>query len=122
MKCSFLHNDLGGRNIIAMKNKLTGIIDWEDAIMGDPQWELAFIDTFMVGKSSDKGFFEAFCEGYGIDIKSLHMQPKYWMYYLRVAMIKAISRSLTGYYNAEGREIDRWRIKNGMENFRRLSI
>jgi len=121
VKCSLLHNDLGGRNIIAKNNRITGIIDWEDAILGDPVWELAFIDTFMVGKASGKGYFESFCSGYGVNVIDLYNQTKFWIYYLRIAMLKAISRNLMGYYNAEGLQIDRWRIKNGRDNLQRLS-
>jgi aminoglycoside phosphotransferase (APT) family kinase protein len=83
-----LHNDPGGRNIFIDGKNIRGIIDWEDAIIGDPLWEIAFIHSFLFGKEHS---FKRFCRGYSLNLKILQTR-KYWLYYLRICLIKAISR------------------------------
>ena len=117
---SLLHNDTSARNIFTNGKQITGILDWEDSIIGDPLWEIAFIDTFLFSKN-DRVKFEAFCMGYGIALEKVLLQPIYWMYNLRNSMLKTISRNREGYYNAKGPHIDKMRISKALKNLKKLT-
>jgi aminoglycoside phosphotransferase (APT) family kinase protein len=54
-----LHGDLHPRHVFALSNKLTGIIDWGDALYGDPLFDLARLS--MAGPAATT----AFLSGYG---------------------------------------------------------
>ncbi len=110
---SLLHNDPGTRNIKTFGGVISAIFDWEDSIFGDQLWEIAFIDTFLF-REEDSQKFLYFCKGYGIEVSTLYALPKYWMYYLRVSLLKTISRSKVGYYNTIGREIDKKRVEKSL--------
>jgi thiamine kinase-like enzyme len=116
---SLLHNDPSIRNLKAIDTHVVGIFDWEDAIFGDPLWEIAFIHTFLF-REEDKEKFEAFCEGYGVEINELTQNIGYWKYYLRIALLKTINRYSVGYYNAMGFEIDKNRIQYALEYIRKV--
>ncbi len=36
-----IHSDFSGHNILWIKDKMTGVIDWDHAAMGDPSWDIA---------------------------------------------------------------------------------
>lgn len=36
-----IHSDFSGHNILWNKDKLTGVIDWDHAALGDPSWDIA---------------------------------------------------------------------------------
>jgi len=117
---SLLHNDLSPRNIFTNGKEIVGILDWEDAIIGDPLWEIAFIDTFLFSEK-DRIKFDAFCEGYGVSKKHISVSPLYWMYCLRNTMVKAISRNREGYYNTRGFEIDKQRISSSLMHLKKVT-
>lgn len=114
---SLLHNDPGTRNIFTDGKSITGILDWEDAIVGDPLWEIAFIHTFLFRKE-DEEKFNNFCKGYGISSKNLFTNPVYWLYYLRISLLKIISRGREGYYNEMGFQIDKQRVAKALIKLR----
>lgn len=118
-KSSLIHNDPSLRNIFVNNNRVTGIIDWEDAIFGDPLWEIAFIDTFLFRKE-DKLKFKLFCNGYGININKEYKSLKYWLYYLRISLLKTISRFKFGYENDMGLKIDKLRVKRAIRNIDKI--
>lgn len=118
-KLSLLHNDPGTRNIFTDGTSITAILDWEDAIIGDPLWEIAFIHTFLYRKQ-DAIRFHAFCRGYGITPNALAKNPLYWLYYTRIALLKTISRNREGYYNRQGFLIDKQRVGIGLQNLKKI--
>ena len=56
-----LHNDFGPKHLLVSDNKITGVIDFENAEAGDPVKELARWDFFYKGKYS----LETLLKGYG---------------------------------------------------------
>lgn len=118
---SLLHNDPSSRNIFTNGTQITGILDWEDAIIGDPLWEIAFIHTFLFRKN-DKLKFENFCIGYGILPKIIFSNPLYWIYYLRIAILKTISKNREGYYNNNGFLIDKKRVGISLTHLKKFRI
>lgn len=116
-KPSLIHNDPSSRNIFTDGKTIIGIIDWEDAIIGDPLWELAFIETFLY-RDEDLIKFKNFCQGYGVKLKDLKSSSKYNLYYLRVVIIKTISRYMSGYENDLGFQIDKMRVDKAIQNLR----
>lgn len=89
IKCKpvLLHGDLSYNNIIVKNGKLAAIIDWEDAVFGDPAFEFAGLATFHPERRH-KIFVEE--------------NPNFWYYYLRIALSKMVHRHKFGYiYKAE---------------------
>ncbi len=117
-KMSLLHNDPSLRNMYADSKKITALLDWEDAIIGDPLFEVANMHTFLFLPSHFYAF-ESFCDGYGVALSTLFTNPLYWVYYLRIALFKAVSRNREGYYNNDGFKIDKIRIDTALIELRK---
>lgn len=105
---SLLHNDPSKRNIFSNKRTVTSIIDWEDSIIGDALWDVAFFHTFLF-RTIDEDDFRAFCRGYGFKLtKSNHL--RYWLYFLRICIIKMIANTRFAKYYHKGKEMEKSRI------------
>lgn len=50
---SLVHGDLHGGNIIVDQNEIKAIIDWSDAIYGDPLYDYSRIRLFLVNESAE---------------------------------------------------------------------
>lgn len=59
----FVHQDIVGNHVMVENGRLAGLIDWGDAIAGDPYLELIQPHRDMFG--CDKGLLRAFLEGAG---------------------------------------------------------
>lgn len=86
---SLLHGDLSYNNIIVKNGELAGIIDWEDALFGDPIFDLANLATFHPG-NRHKYFIDSY---HG---KPDNFEKLFWSYYLRIAVSKTVSRHRFG--------------------------
>ncbi len=85
-----LHGDLAHHNLFSDGHRITGIIDWEDALAGDPVYDIAYWGTGSFGHDM---WLAAFLKGY----TSVRQLPKdftfrYWLYYLRIALAKTVAR------------------------------
>jgi Phosphotransferase enzyme family len=61
-----LHQDLKPQHVLSVDGRLTGIIDWGDAGVGDPVWDLARVS--MAGPDALDGFLDGYGRaGYGTD-------------------------------------------------------
>lgn len=114
---SLLHNDPSPRNIKTDGTKIESILDWEDVIVGDPLWEIAFVNTFNYGEKNQKNFVY-FCQGYGINVDKIYSMTIYWIYYLRIVLLKTISKSKEIGYNEV---LDRVRIKDVISRLKKLN-
>ncbi len=97
---SLLHADLSYDNILldpATKD-LKAVIDWEDAILGDPIFELAGLATFHP-EERHVCFLDAYYEGRE---RPDDFEYRFWIYYLRIALAKAVHRHRFGYSDAGG--------------------
>jgi thiamine kinase-like enzyme len=79
-----LHNDLNNKNILVKDNKVAAFIDWEDAIGGDPIFELANWCTFNEAKWHDL-FLDSY---YGSAVRPENFSSTFWFYYLRISIAK----------------------------------
>jgi Ser/Thr protein kinase RdoA (MazF antagonist) len=87
---SLLHGDIANHNAFTDGKVITSLIDWEDAISGDPIFDIAYYATGCYGHDA---WASAFLEGY-ISVAKLpeDYEKRFWAYYLRVAVVKAIVR------------------------------
>lgn len=62
-ECCLVHADLHGDHIFVRDGHLAGIIDWGDALCGDPYYDLPslFFGTF----GGDKSLLRTFLQSYG---------------------------------------------------------
>jgi hygromycin-B 4-O-kinase len=96
---SLLHGDPGGHNFILRGDTVVGIIDWEDAMVGDPVFELASMCTFQPQRRH-----AAILEGYGMALAPGSAEARrFWLYFLRIALAKTVHRHRFGYTDAPGR-------------------
>lgn len=88
-----LHGDLAHHNVIIHGKTVRGLVDWEDALLGDPLYDIAYYHTGCFGRER---WMDAFLMGYrnvaGKD--AVMMSNSYWTYYTVIAVAKAVSRIL----------------------------
>jgi fructosamine-3-kinase len=95
IKPSLLHGDLGSGNIFSDGKEITGIIDWEDCLSGDPLFDVALWGTF-IGNDERRAYF---FEGYkGIRHLPEDFELRYWLYHLRIVLAKTVLRYRYRYY------------------------
>lgn len=102
-RSSLLHGDLGHHNIFWDGERITAILDWEDALGGDPAFDIAFWGTFF-----PEEWLGEFLTGYrDLQPTGDHFELRYWLYYLRVALAKTVHRHRFGYVDVGGRASSR---------------
>ena len=101
-----LHGDPGNHNVVVDKDGVV-LLDWEDALLGDPLFDIAFWATFHPERRW-AGFFEAYF-GAG-------WQPtrRFWLYFLRIALSKTVHRLRFGYVDKPGRPPAAARIQRAL--------
>ena len=102
-----LHGDLGSHNVLTDGDRLLGLIDWEDMVAGDPVYEVAFWATFHLPERH-----AAFLTGY----RAVRPLPddfpvRFWLYFLRVTVAKAVHRRRFGYPDRPDRPSAAHRIR-----------
>ncbi len=98
---ALLHGDLSYDNILLdpKTNDLQSVIDWEDAVLGDPIFELAGLATFHP-EARHSAFLDAY---YGGAYRPPEFDVRFWTYYLRISLAKAVHRHRFGYPAPERR-------------------
>jgi aminoglycoside phosphotransferase (APT) family kinase protein len=114
---ALLHGDPGSHNVFA-NDDITCMIDWEDALSGDPVYEIAFWATFHPERRH-----AAFLNGY----RSAAELPddfeiRFWLYFLRVALAKTVVRHRLGLRDVPGREPASQRVMKALERFEKTSL
>lgn len=96
---AFLHGDPGGHNFIVNDRQLAGAIDWEDALLGDPLFDLASFCTFQPPRRHAR-----MLAAYGVALEA-GSPPwrRFWLYFLRIALAKTVHRYRFGYGDVPGR-------------------
>jgi aminoglycoside phosphotransferase (APT) family kinase protein len=89
------HGDLATPNVLVDEaGRVTALLDWEDALVGDPLFDLAGWGTF-VGHHERRG---AVLEGYATRARlPADAELRYWLYYVRIILAKTIHRRRFGY-------------------------
>jgi aminoglycoside phosphotransferase (APT) family kinase protein len=90
-----LHGDLSYDNVLwsLPYDDLKAVIDWEDSVLGDPIFELAGLATFHPVERHPF-FLDAYYQGRE---RPADFHLRFWTYYLRIALAKAVHRHRFGY-------------------------
>lgn len=88
---SLIHGDIASHNIFVRNNKVTEIIDWEDALPGDPLFDMAMFISFYRMDEFSSPLLEGYKEIRDIDINEIFYK-KLWLYYLRIVIAKGVLR------------------------------
>lgn len=94
-----LHGDLGNQNIfIQQDTDAVVLIDWGDALSGDPVFDVAMWGSF-VGNHEKLNLL---LEGYQ-SVSNLHVdfELRYWLYYLRIMLAKTVHRHRFQYHKCD---------------------
>jgi len=67
---SLIHGDLGFNNVLVDKNKITGIIDWNDAKFGDFVYDIAYVSFWSKRTDYSKLFYEYYKTQGGLDLNN----------------------------------------------------
>lgn len=96
---ALLHGDPGGHNFIMWGDEVAGLIDWEDALVGDPLFEVASMCTFHPVRRH-----AAIFAGHGLEPRrATPSWDRFWLYFLRIALAKTVHRHRFGYADTPGR-------------------
>jgi aminoglycoside phosphotransferase (APT) family kinase protein len=114
---ALLHGDLANRNVLVEDGALSAILDWEDALAGDPLFDVACWGTF-VGNHERRA---AFLAGYaGAATLPAEAEFRYWLYYLRIMLAKTVHRRRFG-WAATDRIPAGARLRPALDALRRLA-
>ena len=92
-------------------DRVLGLIDWEDAVAGDPVYDVAFWATF-----HPPARHASFLSGYS-DVRPLpdDFPIRFWLYFLRIAVAKAVHRRRFGYPDRPDRPTPAHRILHALD-------
>ena len=104
-----LHGDCGMHNVMYHDPRDAVLIDWEDALLGDPLFEVAQWATFQPRRRWDAFFRSYFGH---------HWTPDalFWTYFLRIALAKQVVRLRFGYQDLPGRTPSAERIFTALDH------
>lgn len=103
-----LHGDAGNHNAFIDAAGEVTLIDWEDALLGDPRFDLAYWASFHPPRR-----WPAFWQAYFG--KSWEPDGVFWVYFLRVALSKTVHRLRFGIADRPGRPPASGRIMQAMD-------
>lgn len=112
-----LHGDPGTHNIAVDRasGRVTALLDWEDALVGDPLFDVAMWSTFHPPRR-----LPGFMAGYGLETPSDDVQRLIAAYFLRIALSKTVHRFRFGIADRPGRAPGHQRIHRGVDELERL--
>jgi aminoglycoside phosphotransferase (APT) family kinase protein len=112
-----LHGDPGIHNVCvdAENRAITCVLDWEDAMAGDPLFDVAMFSTFQPPRR-----MQAFLEGYGM-LEPTDLERRLLaLYFLRIALAKSVHRARFGIADRPNRTPAHERIFRGVTDLERL--
>lgn len=96
---SLLHGDPGGGNILVDEGgQVQTLLDWEDALAGDPLFDIAACAAFHPERR-----WSALFDGYGLQGTS-EVWQRFWTYFLRIAVARTVVRQRFGLSDLPGRQ------------------
>jgi hygromycin-B 4-O-kinase len=112
-----LHGDLGPHNICVdpANQKVTAVLDWEDALIGDPLFDVAMVSSFQPERR-----LPAILEGYGLPRPTSEQQALIALYFLRIALAKTVHRLRFGIVDRPDRTPGHHRVYRGVDELSRL--
>ena len=97
--CALLHGDPGSHNFLIDESGIRAVIDWEDALLGDPLFDLASLCTFHPERRH-----AAIWSAYGASLEpGGEAWTRFWLYFLRIALAKTVHRHRFAYADRPGR-------------------
>ena len=107
-----LHGDYSGSNLFTNGTSISAVFDWEDALAGDPVYDIAAWATFY-----REPIHREFLDGYR-SLRDLHanFEVKFWLYYLRVSLAKTAHRYRFGMGDVPGRQPASRRIQQALDH------
>lgn len=99
---SLLHGDLNDHNLFFERGEISDIIDWEDALIGDPVFEIGSWATFRTEEETNL-LVDSY---YAATLLPDNFRIRFWIYYLRVSVCKMVilhQRKYTNLTRAQGR-------------------
>lgn len=109
---ALLHGDPGSHNVFLSRDTVSSLIDWEDALSGDPVYDFAFLATFHPQRRMPA--LLAACA----QAPEWRSGALFWLYFLRVALVKTVHRHRFGYVDLPGREPGHLRIRLALDRLR----
>lgn len=90
-----VHKDLAFWNVLGEQNAISAIIDWDDAISGDPMDDLSLLGCFHSGEEIISAI-----GGYK-QVRSLpeNYEIRFWLHLLRNIIFKSVIRVKGGYFD-----------------------
>lgn len=105
---SVLHGDIANHNAIDYTDGCS-LIDWEDLIIGDPLYDLAY---YASGAYGNDHWLSALLEGYrNLSIDDVFSNRDFWVYYGRIVLSKTIQRILFKPGSSKDTALDTWSIE-----------
>lgn len=103
---ALLHGDPGNPNFFMQDGRISALLDWEDAVIGDPLYDVAFWASFHPRRRWP-GFFA----GYGsAPVAGSAAAIRFAFYFLRITLAKVLHRQRFGYRDQPGRPSGRQRV------------
>jgi len=111
-----LHGDPGTHNICVVPEtrRVTTFLDWEDALVGDPLFDVAMVSSFQPERR-----MQPFMKGYGMEFSRKPEQQLIALYFLRIALSKTVHRLRFGIVDKPGRSPGHHRIYRGLDALER---
>ena len=112
-----LHGDAGTHNVcvVAKSKEPVCLLDWEDALVGDPLFDVALTLTFQPPNRQPP-----LMNGYGLSRPTLEEQRLLAFYFLRISLSKTVHRLRFGLTDQPGRTPGHHRIMRGLDELQRL--
>jgi len=96
---ALLHGDPGSHNFMVDETGVRAVIDWEDALLGDPLFDLASLCTFHPERRH-----AAIWSAHGtVPAAGSDTWTRFWLYFLRISLAKTVHRQRFAYADRPGR-------------------
>jgi aminoglycoside phosphotransferase (APT) family kinase protein len=111
---ALLHGDPGSHNFLVDASGVRAVIDWEDALLGDPLFDVASLCTFHPERRHP-----AIWAGYGAAPRAGSGEwTRFWLYFLRLALAKTVHRFRFAYPDRPDRPPASQRIQLALARLR----
>jgi aminoglycoside phosphotransferase (APT) family kinase protein len=111
---ALLHGDPGSHNFLVDESGVRAVIDWEDALLGDPLFDIASLCTFHPERRHP-----AIWAGYGTGPHAGESEwTRFWLYFLRISIAKTVHRYRFSYPDRPDRPPASQRIQLALARLR----
>jgi len=94
-----IHRDLAYWNMLGTENNISALIDWDDAVIGDPADDLGILNCF-----HGEAVMKTILENYSVDFNIYdNFECRIWLHTLRNMLWKTAIRHQMGYFD-KGRD------------------